>query len=215
MYWVPAFAYFAVAPFTRNINVRWARVVGVAAVAIVVVSYSVRAWSYQRFYVSGYAEVARQLTQKDGGCVLVDMDLPGNFIFFMRAYDPARRFVILRKALYASQTMREWGVTEFAKNQADVERILKADSVQYVVVEKNKSLHYSAETALRDLLDHSEQYKPVATIPVESNMSDWQGRSLELYESTSPVVPPHGVLHIRMNNLSHDIDIPFDQLTGK
>jgi dolichyl-phosphate-mannose-protein mannosyltransferase len=215
LYWVPAFAYFAVAPFTRKMQVRWIRVLGIAVVAVVLASYTARAWTYQRPYVSGYAALARELTQREGGCVLVDMNLPGNFVFFMRAFDPARRFVILRKALYEVRTVREWGVTELAHDQNDVEQILKNDSVRYVVVEKNMPLFFSSQTALRELLDRSGQYKIVDTIPIESNLSDWQGRSLVLYESIAPVVPPHGILHIKMSNLPHDIDIPLQDLTGK
>ena len=120
----------------------------------------------------------------------------------MRASDPARHFVILRKALYDVRIMREWGVTEFAKTESDVDRILKADSVRYIVIENGGPLHFSSQKALRDLLDHSDQYKMVATVPIESNMSDWQGRSLVLYESATQVVPPHGILHIKMPNLS-------------
>lgn len=215
LYWAPAFAYFAVAPFMRRTRLPWMRIFGAAIVIVVLASYTVQAWSYQRLYVSGYAQLARQLTQREGGCVLVDMDLPGNFIFFMRAFDPARRFVILRKALYEVRTVREWGVTEFAHNQSDVEQILKTDSVRYIVVEKNMPLYFSSQTALREILDHSGQYKMVATVPIESNLNGWQGRRLILYESATPVVPPRGVLHIKMANLPHDIDIPFEQLTGK
>jgi hypothetical protein len=213
LYWVPAFAYFAVAPFTRKNSLAWIRACGVGVVVVILALYSVRAWAYQRPYVSGYSQVAEQLTRHGGGCVLVDMDLPGNFTFFMRAFDPARRFVILRKALYDIRTMREWGVTEFAHNQSDVEQILKADSVRYVVVEKNMPLHFDSQKALRELLDNSGQYRVVQSMPIESNMSDWQGRSLILYESIAPVLPPQGILHIKMPNLHHDIDIPFQQLT--
>jgi hypothetical protein len=215
LYWVPAFAYFAVAPLTGKTSAPRLRVWGTAVVMVVLAAYSVRAWTYQRLYVSGYAQLAQQLTQREGGCVLVDMDLPGNFTFFMRAFDPARRFVILRKALYEVRTIREWGVAEFAHNQNDVEQILKNDSVRYVVVEKHMPLYFSSQNALRELLDHSGQYKMVETVPIETNMSGWQGRSLVLYESNVPVVPPHGMLHIKMSHLRHDIDIPFEQLTGK
>ncbi len=215
LYWVPAFAYFAVAPFTRRTSLLWQRIAGIGVVAVVLVSYTLSAWSYQRPYVSGYEQMAQKFAGREGGCVLADMDLPGNFIFFMRASDPARHFVILRKALYDVRIMREWGVTEFAKTESDVDRILKADSVRYIVIENGGPLHFSSQKALRDLLDHSDQYKMVATVPIESNMSDWQGRSLVLYESATQVVPPHGILHIKMPNLSHDIDIPFEQLTGK
>ena len=215
MYWVPAFAYFAVAPFTRRTLVPLRRIAGIALVAVVLASYSVRAWAYQRLYVSGYAQVAQQLTKSPGGCVLVDMDLPGNFIFFMRAYDPARRFVILRKALYESRTMREWGVMEFAHNRAEVEEVLKDDSVRYIVVEKNRPLIFSSQRALRDIVDTSGNYTELADVPIETNMNYMRGHSLSLYESKAAVVAPHGTLHIKMSNLPHDIDIPFDQLTGK
>jgi hypothetical protein len=215
LYWVPAFAYFAVAPFTWKAPVRWVRVLGAAVVALVLAFYIARAWTYQREYVSGYAQMAQQLTQLEGGCVVADMDLPGNFVFFMRASDPARRFVILRKAFYEVRTVREWGVTEFAHTQSDVEQILKADSVRYVVVETNEHLPLSAQKALREFLDQSGQYRLIGATPIESNMSDWQGRSLLLYKSEKPVMPPHGILHIKMSNLPHDIDIPFEDLTRK
>jgi hypothetical protein len=213
IYWVPAFAYFAIAPFMRLKGLPWARIAGIIAVVAVVTLYTARAWTYQRAYVSGYGQMAQRLTQMQGGVVLVDMDLPGNFIFFMRAYDPARRFVILRKALYEVRTVREWGATEFAHNQADVEQILKNDSVRYVVVEKNMPLRFSSQSALRDVVENSGQYKMLGTIPIESNMNGWGDRSLILYESSVPVVPAHGMLHIKMQNLHHDIDIPFEQLT--
>jgi hypothetical protein len=213
LYWVPAFAFFAVAPLLRLVSVRWVRVLGIATVIAVAASYTVRAWSYQRPYVSGYAQLARQLTQREGGCVLVDADLPGNLIFFIRASDPQRRFIILRKALHEVRMMSEWGETEFAHSQSDVEQILKSDGVRYVVVDTNKHLHFSSSVALREILDHSGNYKMLGAFPIETNQSNWQGRSLMLYESSAPVVLPHGTLHIKMSNLHHDIDIPFETLT--
>lgn len=220
-YWIPAFVYFAVAPFTQRASPTSSaspaglRISGMALIVLLLASYTARAWKYQRDYVSGYGELAKQLTAREGGCVLVDMDLPGNFIFFMRAYDPARRFVILRKALYETEIMREWGITEFAHNQSDVEKILKADGVRYIAVETNRNLFVPAQSALRDLLHDSTQYRIEQTVAIESNMSDWQGRSLQLYESQTPVGTPHGILHIKMPTLRHDIDIPFDELTRK
>jgi hypothetical protein len=76
-------------------------------------------------------------------------------------------------------------------------------------------LHFASQTALRDVLDHTGQYKVLETVPIESNMGGWEGRSLILYESEAPVAPPKGILHIKMPTLRHDIDLPFGQLTGK
>jgi hypothetical protein len=215
LYWVPAFAFFAVAPFVRKTRMRGIRVLRIAAVIVIVVSYTARAWTYERPYVSGYAQLAQRLTQLEGGCVLVDTDLPGNIVFFTRAFDPARRFIILRKALYEIRVIREWGATEFAHDESDVQKILETDSVQYVVVENNMPLYFSSQEALRRILDNSGQYKIVETVPVETNEKNWQDRSLTLYESKTKVLPPHGTLHIKMSNLHHDIDIPFEQLQRK
>lgn len=215
LYWVPAFAYFAVAPFTRKGNFRWVRALGIALVIAVLASYTAQAWRYQRLYVSGYAQLAQQLTKREGGCVLADMDLPGNFIFFMRAYDPGRHFVILRKALYEVRTLRTWGATEFAHSQSDVGQILKADSIRYIAVENNQPLHFSSQSALREIVEKSGQYRLINTVPIDSNLDGWTARSLSIYESNSPVAPPQGILHIKMANLHHDINIPFRQLTGK
>ena len=41
--------------------------------------YTLSAWSYQRPYVSGYEQMAQKFAGREGGCVLRDMDLPGNF----------------------------------------------------------------------------------------------------------------------------------------
>lgn len=213
LYWVPAFAFFAVAPFTGKISVRWIRVLGATALTVVLATYTVRAATYQRPYVSGYASLSQQLTRMEGGCVLVDADLPGNLSFFMRAFDPARRFIILRKSLYEIRMIREWGSTEFAHTPTDVERILKADSVRYVVVENNMPLYFPSQQMLREILDHSGQYRVLGTFPIDTNVRNWQGRNLILYESVAPVATPQGVLHIKMGNLSHDIDVPFEKLT--
>ena len=215
LYWVPAFAFFAVAPFVRKTPTRGIRVLRITALIVLLASYTAQAWTYQRTYVSGYAQLTQRLTQLEGGCVLVDADLPGNLVFFTRAFDPARRFIILRKALYEIRMIREWGTTEFAHDESDVQKILDTDSVQYVVVENNMPLYFSSQEALRRILDNSGQYKIVQTVPVETNEKGWQGRSLTLYESKTKVSPPHGVLHIKMSNLHHDIDIPFDQLQKK
>ena len=107
------------------------------------------------------------------------------------------------------------GVAESAHNQSDVERILQTASVRYIVVEKNMPLHFSSQSALRHFLDNSGRYKPLETVPIETNLGAWQGRSLILYESTTSGEPPRGILHIKMLHMRHDIDIPFEQLTGK
>jgi hypothetical protein len=215
LYWVPAFAFFAVAPLVRKTPKRGIRVLRITALIVLLGSYTAQAWTYERVYVSGYAQLSQRLTQLEGGCVLVDANLPGNIVFFTRAFDPARRFIILRKALYEVRMIREWGTTEFAHDESDVQKILETDSVQYVVVENNMPLYFSSQQALRRILVNSGQYKIVETVPVETNEKHWQGRSLTLYESKAKVSPPHGILHIKMSNLHHDIDIPFEQLQKK
>ncbi len=211
--WTPPFCYFAVAPFLRRSGLAWARICGVLVVGLVLASYTVRAWSFQRPYVSGYAQIAQRLSGFKGGCVLVDMQLPGNFIFFVRADDPSGRFIVLRRALHAVRILPQWGTMEFAPDRSKVEKVLEADAVNYVVVENGSPLAFKDQKVLREIVAQGSDYEPVETVAIQSNMRSWHGRSLTLYRRTSPFKPPHGILHIAMPSLPYDLNVPFSALS--
>jgi len=102
--WVPAFAYFAAGGLTCFFRRPVMRAIAAAVAGCVLIAMLIPAWAYQRPYVSGYAAAVQRVMQASkAGEILFDGYLPGDFIFFVRANDPDRRFLVLRKALYADR----------------------------------------------------------------------------------------------------------------
>jgi 4-amino-4-deoxy-L-arabinose transferase-like glycosyltransferase len=212
VYWLPAFIYFAVAPLTSKALPRRLRPVSLSLALVLVAASSWVAWRYQRPYVSGYAKVANDLVSAtNGGVVLFDGDLAGNFIFYMRASDPNRRFVVLRKALYATEVMAQFGTAELVHSSADVETVLNQYGIQYVVVEHNTPLQFNSQKILRELLQTS-QFKLVQEVSINSNTPDWRRRTLRVYQNLDVAAPTDRFLRLKMLSMGHDIVVPLDHL---
>jgi 4-amino-4-deoxy-L-arabinose transferase-like glycosyltransferase len=212
VYWLPPFIFFAVAPLTSRVLPKLARM-GAAAVALALVcGYTWAGWHYERPYIVGYKALATEVLDRDnGGIVLFDGDLEGNYIFFMRALDPQRRFVVLRKALYATRVMPQFGSVELVHSKEDIEEILGEYGIKYVAVESNAPLRFNAQKVLRDLLA-TPQFKLVRSIPIESNLPEWNARSLLLYENLQAKPRTARELRLTMLSMSHDIVVPLDDL---
>ncbi len=160
----------------------------------------------------GYKALATEVLNLDnGGIVLCDGDLEGNYIFFMRALDPRRRFVVLRKALYATRVMPQFGSVELVHSNEDIEEILGEYGIKYVAVESNAPLRFNAQKVLRDLLA-TPQFKLVRSIPIESNLPEWKVRSLMLYENLEAKPRTARELRLTMLSMSHDIVVPLDSI---
>ena len=205
IYWLPPFIYFLVAPLTSRALPRRLRLVTTALLVGMLVVSSWTAWTYRRPYVSGYEEVSKQIVQGTrSGVVLFDGDLAGNFIFFMRAEDPHRRFIVLRKALYVTQVMAQFGNEELVHSQSDLDQLLKQYGIKYVVVEKNTPLQFNSQKILRDFLQTS-RFRLVEERHIQSNDPNWSERSLLLYENVDVAPPTEQMLRLKMLSMNHDI----------
>jgi Dolichyl-phosphate-mannose-protein mannosyltransferase len=212
IYWFPPLVYFAVGlltEFFRKPKLRWA-MRGVAALLVAIVA--VPAWSQQRPYISGYEDVASRLVkQYHAGIVLFDGRVPGNFVFYMRALDPKRHFVVLRKSLYADDIRPGQNSEELLHNREQVADIFRRDGIRFVVVSENAPLRFEAQRILREQLQ-SDQFQLLGRFPISSNEPSWKGESLLLYENKQWTPPADKVLRIRMLTLPYDIVVPIDDL---
>jgi dolichyl-phosphate-mannose-protein mannosyltransferase len=215
IYWLPAFVFFAVGPWTSQLWKGRSRVVATALVILLVGQSVWFAWRYERPYISGYAAAARQLTKiASPGVILFDGDLPANFIFFMRAFDPSRRFIIMRKALYVERVMKEYGSIELLHSSDEIRDLLKRYGIRFIVVSQDGQLEYEVQRTLRTLLN-SPQFRLVQKVPIDTNLPEWQGRSLLIYENTQAGPPTEEFLHIRMLTLTHDIVVRLSDLNHR
>ena len=211
IYWIPPFLYFALGPLIHYFRKPALRTAGAVAAVFLVGTGVVYGWSYHRSYVSGYEPVVQRLTQiSRSGVILYDAPLPGNFIFFLRAGDSGRHFVVLRKALYATQINPTGGpAVELIQNPAQIENLIHAYGIRFFVVSEGAPLKFNSQTILRNLLK-GPNYRKIGTFPIES--SEFSPHlDLALYENAAWAPPVEKYLRIKMLTLNHDIVVPMDR----
>ncbi len=212
IYWLPAFAFFAVGPLTADYARGWLRLLGAGVALALLGGFFWVGWNFERPYVAGYEALARRVTQSSApgpNLVLFDGDLPGNFIFYVRRFDPERRFFVLRKALYVMRNVAAPGA-QLVHTKAGVEELIDRYGIRDVVVTGNMPLYLDAQKALREVLQ-TPQFRLVGSFPVETNVAELEGRRLLYYENTAVRPRTARTLTLKMPALSHDIVVPVDE----
>jgi hypothetical protein len=211
IYWIPPFLYFALGPLIHYFRKPALRTAGAVAAVFLAGTGVIYGWSYHRPYVSGYEPVVQRVTQMSrSGVILYDAPLPGNFIFFLRAGDSGRHFVVLRKALYTTQINPTGGApVELIRSPQQIEELIHAYGIRFFVVSEGTPLKFNSQAILRDLLK-GPNYRKIGTFPIES--SEFSPRlDLALYENTAWAPPAEKFLRIKMLTLNHDIVVPMDR----
>jgi|GEM_PF-1791841 len=210
IYWLAPLVYFAVGFLTQYFRIPKLRVAMRAAAVGLIGVLALTGWRYQRPYISGYEAAAAQLVNTyKSGIVLFDGEVPGNFVFYMRALDPDRQFLVLRKSLYVNNIRQNAHSEELLHTQSEILDLLRDDGVRFVVVMDHVPLRFHAQQVLRESLS-SKQFELLGRFPVESNEPGWQGRGLLLYENKNWAPPTGKFLRVRMLTLNHDIVVPLD-----
>lgn len=185
IYWVPAFALFAVE------GIDWIasrfRMRTVLAAVVVCLAFW-RAVSTPAPYVRGYEAAARYVVANTGSRFsFVDGFLNGGFIYQVRRHDPARRLWVLRgdKLLYGVINDPGSGYEEYAEGEGGILDTLFRYDPELIVVEEPQVVFKTAmATRLRETLAaHPERFELVRTFPVESNVPAFRGVRLDVYRS--------------------------------
>jgi len=210
IYWFPPLVYFAVGLLTQFFQQSRLRMAMRGVAALLVAMLAIPAWSQQRPYISGYRDVASQLVnQYHSGIVLFDGRVPGNFVFYMRALDPKRHFVVLRKSLYADDIRPGQRSEELLHSREELADVFRRDGIRFVVISENTPLRFGVQRILREQLQ-GDQFQLLGRFPISSNQPSWKGERLLLYENKQWVPPADKLLRIRMLTLPYDIVVPID-----
>lgn len=213
IYWFPPLVYFAVGLLTQFFRIPRLKLVMRTVSGLLVGFMAVSAWGQDRPYISGYKDVASQLVKTyHAGIVLFDGRVPGNFVFYMRALDPGRHFLILRKSLYADNIRPGKSSEELIHSTQELVDLFRRDGIRFVVVSGNAPLRFYSQFALREQLQ-SDQFQLLGRFPVSSNEPNWSGENLLLYENKRWTPPTEKALRIRMLTLPHDIVVPLERFT--
>jgi hypothetical protein len=210
MYWIPPFLYFASGLLFCYFRKPGLKVAGAVAAGVLLGATLASAWSFHRPYVSGFAAVPKKILEETKSAVILfDGPLPGNFIFFMRADDPDRRFLVLRKALYAYQIKKSGGSVELVHSPQEIEDLFREDGVRFIVVSDHVPLRLESQKMLRDLLK-TPSFKELGRFPIGGDDLSPPNSSLVLYENLKWAPPAGKYLRIKMLTISHDIVVPWD-----
>jgi hypothetical protein len=210
IYWFPVLVYFAAGLLTQYFQLTRVRFAMRWLAVVVVCFLAARGWSYERPYISGYENVASRLVQTYGsGIVLFDGRVPGNFVFYMRALDPHRQFLVLRKSLYVNDVRPSATSQELVHSREDIMDLFKNLGIRFAVV-SDEDPEFNSQRILRDFVQGA-QFQLLGRFPIASNQANWNGYNLILYENKNWAPPVNKWLTIRMLTLSHDIVVPLDR----
>ena len=210
IYWIPPFLYFVSGLLFCFFSKPGLKVAGTAGAVLLLGTTLVSAWTFHRPCVTGYSDVAKRIAaESKSAFVLFDGPLAGDFIFFMRANDPERRFLVLRKALYAYKIKKSGGVVELAHSEQEIENLIREDGVRFIVVSDQVALDLDSQKMLRDLIE-TPPYKELGRFPVEGNDVSPPTTRLVLYENLKWTRPTSMELTIKMPTTGRDIIVPWD-----
>ncbi len=212
LYWTPPIVYFAVSPLTIRFRVLWARL-GTAVLALsLLFTYTWSAWAFERPYLTGYAAAAKRLTERaSGGIILFDGDLGANFIFYLRTFDPARQWIVMRKALYITRNAKEFGSRELIGTTAELGKLIQDYGIKYILVEETGVYDFQIQGILREFL-RTPQFTLVEAFPIESNIPKFDGQRLLLYQNQHPTVRTAKSSRLEMLTLDRDIVVSLDDM---
>lgn len=214
-FWMPAFTVFAALALVY-FKQPLARVLWTIAL-LAVVSFNVyESWRKQPQYATGYDTAARfVLEHSKSPTVFFDGYNNGYFTYFMRAADPAQTMYVLRgdKLLTSSAINNNIWLEVHARDEADIERMLKEYGIELVVLESRDVSGIPIHQKLRTLVT-GDRFELLARIPVESNREPLQAQTLDIYRYRHAQAMTASHLTLKLPVVGQTIQVPMRAATG-
>lgn len=209
MIWIPCIVYFALLGVeVLLLHGRWAWI-GTTAVAVVVLGGAMR---FERPRVTGVEDVARfVLAQPDSDIIYYQGELNGDFIFFVRKFDPERRHMVAREKQVAV-TKVGYEQRPVLQTPEGVRDFIRDWGIRYAVIESEDFI--PGLGAVRAALG-TDQFELVRSFPIQSNVPRLASLTIsvyryrgELHRSSEPVIIP-------MMTIRDDIRVDLNRLAGR
>jgi hypothetical protein len=144
-----------------------------------------RGVSHPTMYARGYENAARDLIalNKHDQPVLCDDYLDGNFIAYIRKYDPLKQQIIFRgdKLLFVANVYYRYIKETYVENEEDIYTILDQYGIRYIVVD-NLFLDIKQKAILRNTLKNKERFRYIKTYQMVTNSQAYEHADLDIYE---------------------------------
>lgn len=210
MFWIPPFVYFSLLAIEVLVaRRRWALVVG-AALAL---NTAVNALYYDRPRLSGVEAAARYISDlPDADLVYYQGHLNGNFVFYIRKYDPQKiRMVARDKQIHATRIIDQFGARQILSTPEQVIDLFRTWGIRYAVIE-NRMQEKELGPVLEALA--TPAFERIAEFRISSTVRE-ANQKLFVYRYNGPVQRTSEPVVIPMLTLRHNIRVELPRLVGQ
>jgi 4-amino-4-deoxy-L-arabinose transferase-like glycosyltransferase len=209
---VPVLVYFAlVAVETMLPRKNWV----IAALCLLCV-YGIWKGLFRTFKpaVSGIEPIAQYLmAQPESDVLYYQGELNGDFIFFVRKYDPEkRRFIAREKQIVATKVNAGYGTRRILNTPEEVLQMFQALGIRYAVAENREFIGGLSPARVVLLSDH---FEPVRIFNIHSNMAEYNNRRVTIYRFKGDLPHSAATVTLPMMTLREDITVDLRRLAGR
>lgn len=206
--WIPPLVYLALVAVETVCRRRaWA----VTACAVLSLGYFAGAIRSTRPVVSGARQVAEYvLSLPESDIVYYQGPLDGDFIFFVRKFDPQKSHMVARDKQFVVSHLG--GRPRAVYNSPeDVLNFFKTWGIRYAVVAGQD--RFPQLNAVRAMF-HSDSFELIKTFPIETNLTYLHGDNIEVYRYRGELARTQEAVAIPMDTIRHPIIVYLQRLVG-
>ena len=211
MVWIPALVYFALI-MVENLLPRksWA----VIAFGVLAAYSVVRALNTETAKVSGIEPVVQYLTsQPDSDVLYYQGFLNGDFIFYVRKYDPLKQRLVAReKQVVATKVNEGYGTRRILNTPEEVIELFRVWGIRYAVVENREFIRGLSPVRTAVL---SDQFEPIRAFNIESKEAFFSNRRVTIYRFKGELKRSEATVTLPMMTLREDIKADLNRLAGR
>ncbi len=208
--WIPVWAWLGAVGLAAARRQMGGGLAGWAALAAFFIPVAIRGSETNPPIMEGMRQAAQFVADRPGGAtVLVDGEWDGEFVFWMRKYDPQRRIVLRgSKVLYTFASYKTIGFRAFAETEEQILDVLRRYGTHYVVVENHDEQATVSGSRLRQLV-RGERFERLAHIPLVDSQGALGSTHLDVYYFREAPEPTAASLELQFPGLNQSITAPL------
>ena len=209
--WIPALVYFALVVVENLLPQRkWV----LAAFCALAVYSAGKALNTDTDKVAGLEPVAQYLAaQPESDVLYYQGSLNGDFIFYVRKFDPQKKRLVAReKQIVATKVNEGYGTRTILRTPEEVIQMFQGWGIRYAVVENREFIGglSPVHVALR-----SDQFEVVKSYLFDSNIAFFNSRRVTIYRFKGELKRSEASVTVPMMTLRDDIKVDLNRLAGR
>ncbi len=213
MIWIPVLIYFGLLVVDELFKFAGAQRWVWVAFALLFGYTLVKGLLNDRSRMWGVEEAARFVSQQpESDIVYYQGSLNGDFIFYVRKFDPQKRRMVAReKQAVATRIVAGYGTRVIMNTPEQILAFFRTWGIRYALIENQEELE---ELGPVSAVMHSDAFEIVRSFPVATNSPYVSGRRVTLYRYRGTLERTTAPVTIPMMTIHNDIQARLHDLTG-